>query len=598
MVPSFKLLATPGVQNIRLFSTAPCVRGKIRKILNLAASDDIYVKPTSKYEKFQKRARKVKAGEERTAANLRKQKVAHLLEKRLNENVDHKKLGATTNEDLKYFQHADKKMLCTLLGVTEEQVLDSVIVSKSVQAFLKRDQAEKAMTLAKLAKSKGVVAMNFIVAYFVQKGKIKTALDLHTMRKKWGVPLNDQSMTMLFDEISSYKPTRDEEHLTNTQAVRIKEIFLANTRKENYIPNLIHFNSCISALMKSNDQTPGMELFLLMDEIKIKPDIKTYTIVLQGLSYAKNDIWAVVNGLEVYERLIKVPEKQLDRHVLGALVRVFTSREKAYIVKKGIQLAQNCFDIPNDTVRIERFKRALPSQKGEKLEIRDFFTLDEKLKPTAALIDTVMFAASKVGDNKLAIKFFQSFEQGGFTSLIDRGLVHRYLTVSQLYDRKNAGETCLNIYKDISKSEQFSHIKLNEQTKYIIFNGMTRQANSNYDQENKRVKHYDKVKHVFRLIEEFMDMVEKPYNLKVFSGYLKAVHSLPLGDERRATVRRRLQVMKNYISGKSTKELNCTKAEILAFNKHLKHVEKRFAKEITSRATINITKEDLNALNV
>ncbi|CAM9013199.1 unnamed protein product [Wickerhamomyces anomalus] len=561
MITSFKSLSRAGTSNIRLFSISSCSRGKIRKFLKLAARDDIYIKPTSNFEHHQKKARKVKAGEERTAADLRKQKAATILQKVYNEDVDHKKLGPTSNEDLKYFQHADRKTLYTLLGVTEDQILDSVVVTKSVRAFLKRDQTEKAMTLAKLAQSKGIVSMNFIVAYFVQQGKINAALDLHTMRKKWNVSLNEQSMTMLFDEISAYRPVDDQQPLTDAQAKRVLEIYLASTRKSDYKPNLIHFNTCISALFRANDQSHAMNLFKQMEDINIRPDVKTYTIVLQGLAHAKNDIWAVVNAIDIFPKLLTFPEHKLDNHVLEALVR-----------------------------------RLAPSQKGEKLQIPDVFTIENKIEPTASLIDTIMLAASKIGDDKLAIKFFETFKEEGYTSSIDRALVHRYLTVSQLEDKKNAGENSIKIYKTFTQSDLFRHIKLNDQTKYIVFNGLARQVNSTYEEKKQSLRNNKKANDALGFVEEFMEMVEKPYSLRVFSGYLKAVHKLSSSGKRTSMVKERLQVMRKYVSGKSFKDLNCTKPELDAFIKHLNEVEKRFPRELPKTdKMITITGNDLTA---
>ncbi|ODQ61787.1 hypothetical protein WICANDRAFT_66133 [Wickerhamomyces anomalus NRRL Y-366-8] len=595
MITSFKSLSRAGTSNIRLFSTSSCSRGKIRKFLKLAARDDIYIKPTSNFEHHQKKARKVKAGEERTAADLRKQKAATILQKVYNEDVDHKKLGPTSNEDLKYFQHADRKTLYTLLGVTEDQILDSVVVTKSVRAFLKRDQTEKAMTLAKLAQSKGIVSMNFIVAYFVQQGKINAALDLHTMRKKWNVSLNEQSMTMLFDEISAYRPVDDQQPLTDAQAKRVLEIYLASTRKSDYKPNLIHFNTCISALFRANDQSHAMNLFKQMEDINIRPDVKTYTIVLQGLAHAKNDIWAVVNAIDIFPKLLTFPEHKLDNHVLEALVRVFTNREKLYLIKRGIQIAQSCFQIPDGVPKIDNFKRLAPSQKGEKLQIPDVFTIENKIEPTASLIDTIMLAASKIGDDKLAIKFFETFKEEGYTSSIDRALVHRYLTVSQLEDKKNAGENSIKIYKTFTQSDLFRHIKLNDQTKYIVFNGLARQVNSTYEEKKQSLRNNKKANDALGFVEEFMEMVEKPYSLRVFSGYLKAVHKLSSSGKRTSMVKERLQVMRKYVSGKSFKDLNCTKPELDAFIKHLNEVEKRFPREPKTDKMITITGNDLTA---
>lgn len=121
-----------------------------------------------------------------------------------NETLADTKLGPTSQSDLKFLSLTkDKRLFYTILGVNGEQLRDSKLIANDVQKFLKRGQLEKAVFLARLAKKKGVVGMNLIMKYYFEVVQSQqSAVDIFNWRKKWGVPIDQHSITILFNGLS------------------------------------------------------------------------------------------------------------------------------------------------------------------------------------------------------------------------------------------------------------------------------------------------------------------------------------------------------------------------------------------------------------
>jgi len=598
MLSNIRSSIIKGNTGIRYLSSSRIAQGKIKKVLNLVAEGNI--DPRKVHQKFKEeklvwKPRKVKAGEERKVASLRTQKIASILSKRLGEKVDYKKLGPTSNEDLKYFQYADKKMLYRLLGVSEAQIQDSVVVTKTVKAFLNRNQGEKALSLAKLAGENGTVAMNFIISHYIRKGEFNNALDLHVYRKKWGVKVNEYSLTMLFNEFTNYK-SKEPLFIGKNQGERLKNFYFTSTNTKDYKPNMIHFNSCLTALSRCVDQSFVFEVLDRAEELEMKLDTKTFTAILQGLSFSKDDVFAIGGAEYIYEKLLKVPEHELDHRVWESLARVFITRERSCLIKKGIHILQKCFNISQDMPRAGPL--FYPETKShEQLEVREFYPLDNKLEPRPSTIDVAMLGAVKIRNSKLALKFFEEFERDHET-LIDIGLFHRYLDASQSSDPKNAGEISVKLYKTMAEDKKFKHLKPTDWTKEKVFKGFILQAKTNWEQKWQTNRNLQKARNFFKFLEAFMVMVENPPKLPIFKGYLNNLQYIKLEKDEAKIVEERFEAIEDFYT-ENKEELNARYGKMVQeFASQFNYLKQMNKKALIQDDTPKFTKKQLDDVNL
>lgn len=498
---------------------------------------------------------------------------------------------------MKYYPHADRMTLLALLGTTVDQIQNSVIVAGDVQAFLNRDQPEKAMTLARLAGKQGIVGMNFIEEYFLKKGQFNEALNLHTYRKKWNVKPNDQGLTTFFSGFSNYKsPNGEYAKITPTQAGKLKKIFLNLKETEEAKPNATHLNSCLSALLMCEDQTFAFDLLRELPEHSnlknLKPNRVTFTILFQGLAHSQNDIWATVQANELWDQLISMPKWYIDEKLLQAYVQVFLKREKFYLVKHGIETAQNFYDIPQRAIQAHWAKFLDPKQKGEQLKLGKVMSpLGHKLKPNASVIDMLMLGCSLLGDNKLAIELFEHLKATQ-KDKIDLPLIHRYMKALQKLNRKGAGKSSVALYETILAGKEYGKIKVKDATLYLVYDGFRAEAEAN--PEKRPFEERPKFNEILKSIESFTEKVYKPENLRLTSGYLNSIRKLTLSVEDNKIVRSRIQKMLDGIKNLNARDLGVKRAVLDHYKAKLSEAEKYF---IPRRARKYYTEEQTEQLH-
>ncbi|CUS23293.1 LAQU0S09e01530g1_1 [Lachancea quebecensis] len=274
------------------------------------------------------------------------QHARHVLQRKYevrSEDLDSTRLGPTSESDLRFLKLThDKRLLYTILGVTGEQLRDSKLIAADVSKFLSRNQLEKALFLTRLAKSRGVVGMNKIIEHFCRvKQDAGSAIDMYNWRKKWGIPPNEFTHTILFDGLANVK-----QPLTEKQSQRVLKI--AKLLLERQELNLTGFNASLSALANSVNVEHAFELFDARKK-QISADAITYTILLRASSLSQDDKLCMAR---VDAIMASIPKKFIDERVMYGYCHVLHNRKDNMLSKMAIKALANFFDIniPLETI--------------------------------------------------------------------------------------------------------------------------------------------------------------------------------------------------------------------------------------------------------
>lgn len=226
------------------------------------------------------------------------------------------------------------QLMMTLLGVTTEQLKDEFVVTKSVANQLKRDgDSDRAEYLARLAGAKGTVAMNQIMQWHLERGKVDDAMRCFNNRKKWSIPANDQTYIILFTGLA-----RSVEWGKASAALVEKAQGIYDNVELHPENKTATFNALLSLAVKNFDDNQKMawDLFdkVIPDaqgKVEVIPDCQLFTVLLNGvkkkfersIDVIRNDRhMAVVTKLEkiseLEARLIATAELIYSKVVTGA----------------------------------------------------------------------------------------------------------------------------------------------------------------------------------------------------------------------------------------------------------------------------------------
>lgn len=178
------------------------------------------------------------------------------------------------------------QLMTTLLGVTTEQLKDEFVVTKSVAGLLKRDgDSARAEYLARMAGAKGTVAMNQIMQWHLERGKIDDAMRCFNNRKKWNIPANDQTYIILFTGLA-----RSVEW-GKASAALVEKAQGIYDRVDLHAENkTATFNALLSLVVKNFDdnQRLAWDLFdkVIPDaqgKVEVIPDCQLFTVLLNGV---------------------------------------------------------------------------------------------------------------------------------------------------------------------------------------------------------------------------------------------------------------------------------------------------------------------------
>lgn len=204
-----------------------------------------------------------------------------------------------------------RKILLSLLGVSSQRIKDSHAVTKIVLRFLEQDNdSYRAEQLCKLVGGEsGVVAMNAVMQWHLERANIKAAFKSYNNRKKWGIPATAYTYTILFDGIAKCSEwgsvtLKDcERYVQIFQSIGKKQMsvtFDANGKKgaaKQYLPaedvncTIEHFNACLDVLVRNFDDNQAAAWdffdFLIPDKDEPRPTLiptcQTFTILLNGV---------------------------------------------------------------------------------------------------------------------------------------------------------------------------------------------------------------------------------------------------------------------------------------------------------------------------
>lgn len=189
----------------------------------------------------------------------------------------------------------DRKLLLLLLGSSIQQLKDPFLVTEDTLKLLERDKSDtRACYLARLAGDTGIVAMNSILQWHLDRGDVKNAFRSFNDRKKWKIPENDHSYVILFSGLAKcHEWGKVPDHLAES-CIEIFQDFRAksaNDETSKLTCSVLHFNACLSLVAKnySNNQQFAWSFFdeLIPDPTKSVPvlvaDGQTFTILLNGI---------------------------------------------------------------------------------------------------------------------------------------------------------------------------------------------------------------------------------------------------------------------------------------------------------------------------
>lgn len=258
----------------------------------------------------------------------------------------------------------DEKLVLKLLGTNSVQLNDPFLVTRDVLKLLERDkEITRAVYLAKLAGSNsGVVGMNAVLQWLLERGDTRAAFKNFQDRKKWGIPITEHTYTIFFDGLAK---AHEWGKVSDEMAEKCMQIFenfressssKAIKSNENKIDKrniskctTAHFNACLNLLMKNfkNDQQYAWSFFdlLLPDSTgtssTLIADSQTFTIFLNGIkkhSQYKSELVInndnltkqvkTLNLLQIQGKLIQIADLILEKIIIAATPPVPPTKEE------------------------------------------------------------------------------------------------------------------------------------------------------------------------------------------------------------------------------------------------------------------------------
>uniref|UniRef100_A0A0L0P7D1 Mitochondrial 15S rRNA processing factor CCM1 n=1 Tax=Candidozyma auris TaxID=498019 RepID=A0A0L0P7D1_CANAR len=188
------------------------------------------------------------------------------------------------------------KLILHLLGITPEVLLDPFKITEETLKLLERDQnTVRAMELCHLGRGNAVVALNAVIQWCMEHGKVDMALKALHDRKRWMIPLNEQTHVLYFDGLAK---NYSWDGVSHSKAQEILQIYSRVKR-----PLVQVFNACLLVLMKcfSNGQQLALDFFETAEESKtVWPDCQTFTIFLNGRKhYIQNKVTRIKSAPDI-----------------------------------------------------------------------------------------------------------------------------------------------------------------------------------------------------------------------------------------------------------------------------------------------------------
>lgn len=412
-----------------------------------------------------------------------------------NETLTDTKLGPTSQSDLKFLSLTkDKRLFYTILGVNGEQLRDSKLIANDVQKFLKRGQLEKAVFLARLAKKKGVVGMNLIMKYYFDVvHSQQSAVDIFNWRKKWGVPIDQHSITILFSGLSK------QDNLVSKKygELVLKTIDSLCDKKE---LTEIEYNTALAALINCTDETL---VFKLLNKKcpGLKKDSITYTLMIRSCTRIADEkrFMMVLDDL-----MNKIPDYCVDSKLLFEYCEVIFSQKSSKIENQGMGLWALCEYFQFDKTI---FKKYLPKSEFPALVPLSHWNINEPFPLNKHVVGLFMNYCLKIKKFDLAMETFQALEARN-SQILDLSIYHKYMETIITTRPITCGDKCLDIYERIASSAP--QISMSRRTLILVYNAFQRQslkAVINKDELNAET--------LLRKIRGFIDNAEATYSSRL-----------------------------------------------------------------------------------
>lgn len=518
-------------QGIRRLSPLPAVRGELKKFTK---SKGFTRKPKTAYSR---------------------QHAAYLLSKITGKPVEMTTLGPTSNDDIHFIPlvRDQASILYTILGTSENQLQDSVIVDRTVKSFLERDQVEKAIMMCRLAKDQGSVAMNRVNVWMFDHGKVNESIELINQRKKYLVSPTEATLTTLFDGCANSAK------LSLLQVKKLERILLGWKDPLNYS----HIHSAFQAMLNCDDKSVALDLFNRWKEepvlAKFKPTVQLFTILMEGFADGSSkleDIEVFTNVELIWERVLQVPEEKRDPELYESFIRAYLNVNRIDLVARGLEATSKYFYIDTAPPKILATKTRFRDVET-KLDLPSLKPSKRKYYASPRLVDILMKTYITLGDYQQASNIFDQFAASG--SVHDLGLWNRKIICTTYLNKSEAGEKCVEIYDSLG-----SKVRPNGTTRWLVFNAIYTQSLTTMNDKGLFVIGSAAEK-LYNLSTDFMERFREKATAQELDGYLKSLKRLRLTTDERQHV---LDLIGEKKPG-FKKELNSVKDK----RKHREYIE-------------------------
>lgn len=375
-------------------------------------------------------------------------------------------LGPTSESDLEFLAKSkDKRLIYTILGINGEQLRDARLIARDVQKFLKRGQVEKAVFLTRLAKKKGAAAMNSIMEYYFNElNQPQSAVDMYNWRKKWDIPINEYSNTILFKGLAEQKSS----FVSNNTAEMILNI--VTRRIESGELNQIEFNAALGALANCTDVTGAFKLY--EKQIPgIKRDAITYTWMLRACSRIKTEELF----LEMVDELIKtIPGRIIDSRLLFEYCKAFHSRESP-----SPKIKYACLYALNEYFQLSLTPEFLKNVPNSELQLYPLshWNIDRKFSVNKHVIGLFVESCLKANCNDVSIKWVKDNLSTSKKTMLDLPIFYSILQAIIKTHPTTCGDECSELFK-VTKSME--GIPFSKHTLKLVYKAYERQALRSY----------------------------------------------------------------------------------------------------------------------
>ncbi|CCD22471.1 Mrx1p NDAI_0A03140 [Naumovozyma dairenensis CBS 421] len=431
-----------------------------------------------------------------------KDQALHILRKNYSlskvKNLEPFRIGPTSQSDLKFLSLTkDKRLLYTILGVNGEQLRDAHLINNDVKKFLQRGQIEKAIFLTRIAKHRGSAGMNTIMEYYLHTLKqAQTAWELYNWRKKWGIPLNEYSNTILFKGLAE-----QENRISSKTGNSILKII--EQKRDSGELNQIEFNAALGALSNCIDITNVFKLYEMKID-GIRRDSITFLWMLRACSRVKaeNLFVELINGL-----LKKIPPRVIDEKLLFEFCKALHSKKEFKDIKKSTLYALNeYFELPEELV----IKRK-PSEMI-KLQPLSHWNIAERYPLNRHVVGLFVEACMEQKEYRMIINWWLQLISGpneNRNKLLDLPIIHIVMEALIQGHPTTCANECLQAFEIV---KMLPSIPASRHTLKLMYKSFEKQAIRSYTN-----KEEERANELLKLCQGFITNSEARYSEK-FKG--------------------------------------------------------------------------------